>query len=226
VERLVAEAVTDAEIIRAFHGLYAGGLAQQRRAAGDSVAMPPWNETQWLGCGVVKCPMDLWVYQEIIYETRPDILLECGTSGGGSAFYFATLFDLLGGGRVLTVDKDEYRHLWREHPRITYLVGDSVSDAVVARMRAEALQARRVMVSLDSDHAYAHAKRELDLYGPLVTAGCYMVCEDAGFRTEEEDWVSRSISEFLRENANFAADASREKHLLTNNRNGWMRRIS
>lgn len=218
--------VSDDEIIARFHGLYGGGRAQALRDAGNPDAMPPSNETSWLGHNVVKCPMDLWVYQEIIVETKPDVLLECGTSGGGSAFYFASLFDILGHGRVVTVDKDAYWHLWKSHPRITYLVGDSTSDEVMAEMR-RAAAGKRTMVSLDSLHTYAHVKRELDLYGPLVTPSCYLICEDTGLGTHpENDWCWRSVSDFLQENPDFTADHAREKHLLSLNHGGWMRRIS
>ena len=75
-----------AETIQDFNGLYAGALAQSLRDAGNTGAMPPWAETYWLGKQVAKCPLDLWIYQEIIFETKPQVLIETGTSGGGSAF--------------------------------------------------------------------------------------------------------------------------------------------
>src|SRR5574338_1231479 len=97
-------------VVKDFFGLYGGGHAQRLRDDGDVNAMPPWAETYWLGKKVVKCPMDLWVYQELIAETKPDLLSETGTSGGGSASFFACLFDLLNHGEVLTIDKDAYPH--------------------------------------------------------------------------------------------------------------------
>lgn len=219
---MVAQKVTDEEIIKAFRGLYSGGLAQKRRDAGDQNAMPPWAETYWLGKQVVKCPMDLWVYQEIIVETRPEVLLETGTSGGGSAFFFAALFDLLGVGHVVTVDKDAYPHLWGNHPRITYLVGDSV-DASTVRTMLEHVAGRRTMVSLDSLHTYEHVSKELAVYGPVVTPGCYLVVEDTNV---DEQWgvkaAKQAAIDFI--DAHFVIDKSREKHLLTSNL--WLRRIA
>lgn len=210
-----------------FHALYSGGLAQSRRDAGDASAMPPWAETYWLGKQVVKCPMDLWVYQEIIFETQPEVLIETGTSGGGSAFFFATLFDLIGCGRVVTVDKDCYPHLFREHPRITYLTGDSTSEEIASQMWAAA-SGKRTMVSLDSLHTYDHVSAELALYGELVSVGCYLVIEDTGMGNPtvagEGGWANRAAAEFVAANTCFSVDLSRERHLLTSNHDGWIRR--
>lgn len=219
------------DIVGKFHALYAGGLAQSLRDSGEEpLAMPPWSEVYWLGRQVVKCPMDLWVYQEIIQETRPDVILETGTSGGGSAFFFSTLFDMLGiDGRIYTVDATSYPDLWIVNPRITYMVGDSVSPDIVSSMTA-AVQGKRVMVSLDSLHTYAHVKRELELYAPLVTPGCYLVVEDTGWSNPKDtpagEWADRAAKEFLRDNPGYVSDVSREKHLITSNRGGWIRRVS
>ena len=67
-----------------------------------------WQDTRWLGVPLDKYPSDLLSYQEIIYETKPDVLIEFGTYMGGSALYFASLFDLLGKGRVITMDMNDY----------------------------------------------------------------------------------------------------------------------
>src|SRR3972149_1034652 len=94
------------EVVKAFAGLYGGNHTQRLRDEGNANAMPPWAETFWLGKQVAKCPLDLWVYQEILVETRPELLIEMGSGLGGSAFFFATIMDLVGVGRVVTVDKD------------------------------------------------------------------------------------------------------------------------
>lgn len=207
------------ETIRDFNRLYAGEHAQHGRNNGNAGAMPPFCETKWLGKGVVKCPVDLWIYQEIIFETKPDLLIETGASGGGSAFFFATLFDLIGNGRVLTVDKDSYPELWRQHPRITYLVGDSTDPDIFGEMLAQA-ENNRTMVALDSLHTYDHVHMELELYGEMVSPGCYLVVEDtvAGLGAEI------AVADFLAQHPYFAVDELREKHLLTLNRGGWLRR--
>lgn len=215
--------MTDLEVIKAFHGLYAGSLAQKARDSGNHDAMPPWAEVFWLGKQVVKCPLDLWVYQEIILETKPDLIVETGTSGGGSAFFFATLFDLIGNGQIVTVDTVGYPELWSTNPRITYLTGDSTSTEVSEKIKSVAA-GKRVMVSLDSLHTYDHVKKELDLYGNLTSPGCYLVVEDTGWGAPGEMWANHAAAEFLDSHLDFQVDTSREKHLLTSNRGGWLRR--
>lgn len=213
------------ELIKAFRGLYSGGLAQERRNAGDPTAMPPWAETYWLGKQVVKSPPDLWVYQEIIVETKPDLIIETGTSGGGSAFYFATLMDLIGHGEIVTVDKDHYPDHWRVHPRIEYIIGDSVDINVVEQIRSK-VKGKTTMLSLDSLHTREHVGKELEAYADLVSPGFYCVVEDVYVHGHDDDpeWCESVVKEFIDRHPNFVRDLGRERHLLTSNL--WLRRTS
>src|SRR5881227_2825119 len=79
-----------------------------------------WASTTWLGVQVQKLPLDLWMMQEIIVETRPEVILECGTKFGGSALFFASVFDQIGAGEVVTIDVDMSRvePRARSHDRI------------------------------------------------------------------------------------------------------------
>jgi cephalosporin hydroxylase len=217
------------EIIQAFHALYSGGLAQAKRDAGEPNAMPPWAEVYWMGKQVVKCPMDLWVYQEILCETKPDLLIETGTSGAGSAFFFASIFDRLGNGHILTVDTLTYPHLCHPHPRITYRVGDSILPGMIADIRNWAKDlgpSAKIMLSMDSLHTYDHVKAELAAYADLVTPGCYCVVEDVhyppGDTGGDPAWGSKATYEFEVAHPEFKRDLSRERHLLTSN--VWFRR--
>src|SRR4051794_4728968 len=92
-----------------------------------------WKNTRFLGAQVWKNPLDLWLYQELIHELRPDVVIEAGTKFGGSAFYFARLFDLIGHGKVITIDVEEQPGR-PEHPRITYLRGSSTDRAIAASL--------------------------------------------------------------------------------------------
>src|SRR5687768_2570159 len=89
---------------------------------------------KFLGVPTLKEPADLWVYQEILSEKRPDLLLEAGTAHGGSALYLATIMDALGHGRIITVDVRD-RGPRPVHPRITYLTGRSTDPEVLEQMR-------------------------------------------------------------------------------------------
>jgi len=172
--------------------------------------------------------MDLWVYQELIYAVKPDLLIETGTYRGGSAYYFASLFDLLQQGEVVTIDIDELPDR-PVHPRITYLTGSSTADDMVAHVRARSLGKHTVMVVLDADHTEAHVRRELDLYSPLVTPGSYLVVEDTCVNghpvlPDFGPGPMEAVEHFLATSVDFEADKNMERHLVSFNPGGWLRR--
>ncbi len=188
-----------------------------------------WTDTHWLGTGVLKCPFDLWAYQEVLVDTRPDLIVETGTYLGGSARYLASMCDLLSHGEIVTIDL-EPRAGRPEHERITYLEGSSTSDEIVAQIGARAAAAERVMVILDSDHARDHVARELELYAPFVTPGCYLVVEDTNVNGHPVvpgfgPGPMEAVTAFLRGTDAFEVDRSREKLLLTFNPSGYLRRV-
>ena len=188
-----------------------------------------WQNTRWLGVPLQKYPTDLMAYQEIISETRPDVLIEAGTYKGGSAFYFASLFDLLGKGRVITMDIEDFPDK-PKHPRIEYLVMSSISDEAVRHIKAEVKPEDRVMVSLDSNHTVQHVSRELQIYSQLVSKGCYLVVEDTNINGHPVNFAygpgpMEAVEAFITKNHNFEIDRSREKFMLTVSPKGYLRRI-
>ena len=120
--------------------------------------------------GMLKLPADLTRYRRIIAATQPEVIVETGTFNGASAEWFRDQ-----GLDVITIDLDS-----RILPGIESLEGDSADPQVAARA-ADLVDGRRCMVSLDSNHSTEHVRREIDLYGPLVTPGCHLVVEDAIF---------------------------------------------
>ncbi|MBM3810095.1 MAG: cephalosporin hydroxylase [Acidimicrobiia bacterium] len=204
------------QVRRQFHLLY------------HKLGSQTFNNTRWLGVPAQKCPLDMWVLQEILHETQPDVLVETGTYKGGSAYYYASLFDLMNHGRIITVDIEDQPEK-PAHPRITYLLGSSTGAATVAKVKELIRPGEKVMVLLDSDHTGSHVKRELDLYSPLVTPGAYLIVEDTHFNGHPilpnhgpGPW--EAVQEFLTGNAEFAVDNQREKFLLTFNPDGFLRR--
>jgi cephalosporin hydroxylase len=188
-----------------------------------------WRNTYWLGTDVLKCPLDLWVYQELLYELRPDWIIETGTAFGGSASYLASLCDALGCGQVLTIDPVE-RAGRPQHPRILYLRGRSTDAEVIARVERAVAGARAVIVMLDSDHSYEHVLAELRAYHRFVTPGSYCVVEDGnvgGHPVAREFGAGplEAVRAFLAESDAFAIDRGREKFYLTFNPSGYLRRV-
>lgn len=188
-----------------------------------------FNSLRWFGVPVQKNPMDLWIYQEMIHEMRPDVIVECGTYKGGSAYYMAHLMDLAGKGRVITIDIEKYPDL-PAHPRITYLLGSSTDPQIVRQVREAIRPGETVMVFLDSDHSKAHVSRELEMYHGLVTPGSYLVVEDTDLNghpilPKHGPGPMEAAEEFLRGNPDFEVDRSREKLLVTFNPRGYLKRV-
>ncbi len=187
-----------------------------------------WTQATWLGSQALKNPLDLWVYQEIMAETRPDVVIETGTYRGGSAYFLASVCDLLGAGEVISIDIEPLREDYPEHPRITYLAGRSSTDPEVLAEVRERVEGRRTLIVLDSDHSQAHVDAELEAYAPLVAVGCYLVVEDSNIGQIRPDLMPgplQSIENFLASRSDFVIDREREKFLITFNPSGYLRRV-
>lgn len=188
-----------------------------------------FEEVRWLGAPIWQNVLDLWTIQEVIADVRPALLVEIGTNRGGSALFYAQLMDLLGSGRVLTIDIERQHDV--EHPRIEFVLGSSTDAAVVERARQAAAEADGpVMVILDGDHSRDHVAAELELYGPLVTPGSYLLSQDGVIDrlwlfSETQPGPLPANEDFLRRHPEFEYDAERnERFLITHHPLGWMRR--
>jgi cephalosporin hydroxylase len=186
-----------------------------------------WRNTYWLGVPLQKCPLDLWVYQELLTEVQPELVVETGTYAGGTALYLASCLDMIGKGRVITIDILE-REGRPDHERIEYITGSSTDSAVVERIRVEARGMSPVMVILDSDHSREHVLDELRAYAPVVTPGSYLVVEDTNINGRPVERMSgpgphEAVEAFLREDRSFTRDPTREKFFLTFNPGGFLR---
>jgi cephalosporin hydroxylase len=188
-----------------------------------------WADTRFLGTPVLQSVSDLWVYQEIIYERRPDVIVECGTHAGGCALYLASLCELIRNGTVLSIDTTEMPGR-PDHERITYLTGSSTSDNILENVKESTAKADRVMVLLDSDHTKDHVLEELRNYGQFVTAADYLIVEDTNInghpvRPDFGPGPMEAVQDFLAENDSFAIDVTREKFFLTFNPKGYLKKI-
>ena len=188
-----------------------------------------FGDVRWLGHPIWQNVLDLWSQQEAIAEIRPKLLLETGTNRGGSALFYAHLFDLLGGGRVVTVDVERLHDL--THPRVQFLLGSSVDERVVETMRESARRADGpVMVVLDSDHAEAHVSAELRAYADLVTPGSLLLVQDGVIDVLPRFAHARpgplpAIEKFLASRSDFEVDRRWDhRFLVTHHPSGWLRR--
>ncbi len=199
-------------------------------------ALPVWEYLWFQNVRIIKNPLDLWVMQQIIYEERPDFIIETGTMEGGSALYWAHTLSGMGldGSRVITVDLHNFTQgasshfLWKKH--VLFFQGSSTDPAIVsaiARMTAN----KRVIVTLDSDHSRQHVLNELRAYSPMINRGSYLVVEDThmdGVPTMPTTGPGphAAVEQFLKEGGsqNFERDLNRESMIMTFNPGGWLRR--
>lgn len=167
-----------------------------------------WNQKytysfSWMGRPVIQLPDDMVRLQEVIWATKPDLIVETGIAHGGSLIFYASLFEAMGRGHVLGVDieiRPHNREAIEAHPlsrRIEMIEGSSTAPEIVSRVRERARGFESVMVILDSNHSHSHVTDELDAYADLVTPGCYLVSTDG---------VMRDVADVPRAGAGWATD--------------------
>jgi cephalosporin hydroxylase len=202
-----------------------------------------FHQLDWLGEPVLQLPQDLFAFQEILFKTRPDYVVEVGTAWAGSLLYYSTLMEVLGGKKVIGVDvfvpPDLVRRIGRHRRlarRIAFIRGESTSDAVLRKVRVAVGSSKRVMIHLDSDHSHANVLAELRAYAPLVGKGFHLVCgdtivEDLGRPRRPRPWgpgnsPATALKEFLKEEKRFAPDRELMSKLwLTFNPGGYLKRV-
>ncbi len=187
-----------------------------------------WGESTWLGTHIKKCPFDTWMYQEILYEVKPDLIIECGTYKGGSAYYLATLCDLMQKGEILTIDIIDHPNK-PQHQRITYLTGSTLEESILKVVKERANKATTILVILDDDHSEAHVYKELKVYADFVTPGSYLLVEDSNVNghpvyPEHGPGPFEAIQKFIAEDDRFSIDKSKEKFYMSFNPNGYLKR--
>lgn len=193
------------------------------------VSRRTWKDTFYRGTRAYKCPTDMWVYQELIDDLKPGLVIETGTFRGGSALFIADRLQLAGRGQVVTIDVDVQPNR-PQHPRLTYLTGSSTDPAILAQVRERIDPALPVLVILDSDHSAGHVAAELEAYAPLVTEGSYLVVEDTNVNghpaaPEHGPGPFEATQEFLARTEEFEVDERCERYFLTQNPQGYLKRV-
>lgn len=198
----------------------------------------------WMGRPIIAFPQDMVAMQEIIWEVRPDLIIETGIAHGGSIVYYASLLELIGkDGLVVGIDIDIRKHnrdLIEAHPmfkRICLIEGSSVSRETVEQVSKIASSKKKILVCLDSNHTHAHVIEELRVYSPFVTKESYCVVFDTIIEDMPADFVSdrpwgkgnnpkTAVWEFLKANDNFIIDKNIEnKLLITVAPDGFLKRV-
>lgn len=203
----------------------------------------------WLGIPILQAPQDLQALQEIIWEAKPDLIIEIGIAMGGSLIFSASMLAILEScgeiekGEVLGVDIDIRLHNKEAilaHPlskKITMYEGSSIDVEIISKVKEFAKNKRRILLCLDSNHSHEHVLSELRAYASLVSVGSYCMVGDTGIEDLPEGTTSNrpwgkgnnpktAVWEFLKENNNFEIDKTIDsKLIITGSPDGYLKRI-
>lgn len=190
-----------------------------------------FNKCYWMGVPALKNPLDAWIYQEIIYEVKPDVIIEIGSAKGGSTLYFANLLDLLRKGMVISIDIDRTDYS-AKHDKIFPITGNSSSPETIRKV-SELCNGKTVLIVHDADHSKEQVLKDLEIYSRFVSVNSYFIVEDGIidlFRSEDsfgtfKEGPLAAIEEFLNKNPNFIVDTGRERYILTYNPKGFLKRV-
>lgn len=194
----------------------------------------------WMGRPIIQLPEDLLVIQQLIHKVQPDVIIETGVAHGGSSVFYASMFEILGRGRVISIDieiRPHNRKAIEAHPlrnRITLIERSSTAPETLEEVRSLISPHEKVMVILDSNHTKPHVSKELELYGPLVTPGSYVVVTDGimedlvdvpGGKAEwTGDNPKAAAQEFLTSHPEFELDKEPTRLGVTYWPDGYLRR--
>jgi cephalosporin hydroxylase len=202
----------------------------------------------WLGRPIIQYPQDMVAMQELIWDVKPDYIVETGIAHGGSLIFYASILELISictghEGSILGIDIDIRPHnrlAIEEHPmykRIEMIQGSSIDEAVISAVKEKAKNKKRVMVCLDSNHTHDHALAELNAYSPLTSIGSYCIVfdtliEDMGVNAyPDREWgvgnnPKTAVLEFLKKNPGFIINESiDDKLLISVAPSGYLKRI-
>ena len=198
----------------------------------------------WMGRPIIQYPQDMIAMQEIIWEIKPDYIIETGIAHGGSLIYYASLLELIGHGEVIGIDIDIREHNRKEieaHPmmkRIKMLQGSSIDKKNVEEIKNLVGDNKKIIVCLDSNHTHEHVMSELKLYSPFVSLGSYIIVFDTivedlpeGYFSQKRPWgisnnPKTAVQQFLKENDNFVVDEQIDNKLLISVApQGYLKRI-
>lgn len=166
------------------------------------------HNVTYRGIKCTKCPFDYVLYQMLIYNLKPDLIIEIGANEGGSALYFADLLQNISHkGVIHTIDiEDRLVQEVKDHQQIRFF-GDGWEQYDISLAHGY----NTVLVIEDSSHAYTNTLGVLEKFAPLVTSGSYFIVEDGivtdlGMDEMFGGGPVKAIKEFLTENGDFEPD--------------------
>jgi len=178
----------------------------------------------------LKSPMDYALYQKLLFETEPDLIIEIGTNCGGSALYMADLMDTNKKGIIHTIDIN-YRayEIVKHHPRIKFF-----NEGWKNYSLENAVGFKKIIVIDDGSHLYEDVQGVLNKFKNLISKDSYFIIEDGiidelGWKEQYGGAPLKAIEEFLKGNENFLVDRTLCDFFGKNNTfnvNGYLKKIN
>ncbi len=179
-----------------------------------------WRDTWYRGTRIRAYPTDLWTYQELVEELKPGLVVETGTYRGGTALFLADRLQLLGRGRVVTIDA-EVEPNRPQHPRLTYVTGPPTATDIVDEVRDRLDPSAPVLFLLGAGRTRDEVLAELSAFAPMAPPGSAIVVAHTNL-----DGPADAVRDFLASTADFEVDPRGERHGLTQSPGGFLRRVS
>lgn len=179
-----------------------------------------WHDTWYRGTRVRAYPTDLWTYQELVEELKPGLVVETGTYRGGTALFLADRLQLLGRGRVVSIDA-EVEPNRPQHPRLTYLTGPPTAPDIVDDVRERLDPSAPVLFVLGAGRTADEVRAELETYAPMAPSGSVIVVGHTDL-----DGPAEAVRDFVASSADFEVDPRGERHVLTQSPGGFLRRVT
>lgn len=194
-----------------------------------------WYQNTFMGIQTWQNPLDVWVTLEIIWDVKPDAILETGTFKGGSALLWAMFLEHANpNGRVVTIDLHPQAFDARRRKlaieRIDFHYGSSTDEEIVGKVY-EQLEGQKVLAILDSWHAKDHVLGELRAFADLIPVGSYIIVQDGAVCGHPLDDAEpcpgpyEAVEAFLAEDDRYVPIREHERHLMTANPMGFLKRV-
>lgn len=189
------------------------------------------HKVTYKGIPAIKNPFDYVIYQMIVFEIQPDLIIEIGTNAGGSALYLADLLELNNKGEIHTIDLPDNKEnpLLHSHPKIR-IFKDGFQNYDTSKLS----NYKTILVIEDGSHMYKDSLEALKKFTPFVSKDSYYIVEDGiitelGLEKEFDGGPQRAIREFLKANKDFRIDEAWCNFFgynTTFNINGYLKKIA
>lgn len=187
-----------------------------------------FDQVHYRGVAAWKNVLDLWAYQEIIWETGVEAVIEIGVRHGGTTLWLADTLRNFRGDHAVVIALDLEAPAVELPENVKFIGANSIAPETVAQV-GKVCAGRRTMVLADGNHEADHVLEEMRLYSPLISEGCYFIAEDG--IVDVMDWTLYTpgplvaAHRFLAETDEFVIDRTREKFLLTYSPDGFLKRV-